>query len=31
MIRFCIFGSGRMGAEYAKILVDHPYAHLLAY
>ncbi len=30
MIRFCIFGSGRMGMEYAKILVDHPYAHLVA-
>jgi myo-inositol 2-dehydrogenase/D-chiro-inositol 1-dehydrogenase len=29
MIRFCIFGSGRMGAEYSRIITEHPEAELV--
>ncbi|WP_320826587.1 inositol 2-dehydrogenase [Reinekea sp.] len=30
LIRFCLFGSGRMGVEYARIIADHSDAELVA-
>ncbi|WP_320824359.1 inositol 2-dehydrogenase [Reinekea sp.] len=29
LIRFCLFGSGRMGVEYARIIAEHPDAELV--